>query len=74
MGKGQPPDDDSARLDERSEEYWASRRKKMAKLCAWCRRYQSADGTWQPGRRASDATIETHGICPDCATKVETDN
>jgi len=44
----------------------AEMRTRMAKICAWCRRVHMPDGTWQPGRRATDATMPTHGICPDC--------
>jgi hypothetical protein len=41
----------------------------MEKICAWCRKVQLPDGTWRPGRRASDATMPTHGICPDCSKR-----
>lgn len=42
----------------------------MTRICAWCRRVQMPDGTWQTGRRATDATMPTHGICPDCSQRV----
>jgi hypothetical protein len=46
-------------------------RTRMAKICAWCRRVHMPDGTWQPGRRATDATMPTHGICPDCSQRAD---
>jgi len=48
-----------------------SRRRNMEKICAWCRKVQLPDGTWRPGRRASDATVPTHGICPECAKRAD---
>jgi hypothetical protein len=41
----------------------------MARRCAWCLRF-CVNGTWMPGRRASDeAALDatTHTICEDCA-------
>jgi hypothetical protein len=44
-------------------------RSNLEKICAWCRKVQLPDGTWRLGRRATDATVPTHGICPDCAKR-----
>jgi hypothetical protein len=63
-GNGDPPGDQPA-------DPWVSRRTRLTLICAWCRRYQAPDGTWQPGRRATDATAPTHGICPDCLEKFD---
>jgi hypothetical protein len=60
---------DDPRADAQSRNPEAACRKRLATLCAWCRRFQAPDGTWQPGRRATDATVRSHGICPDCAQR-----
>jgi len=46
-------------------------RSNMEKICAWCRNVEMPDGTWRPGRRATDATVPTHGICPECSKLTE---
>jgi hypothetical protein len=61
---GDDPDADAPRADE-----WKDKRVRMTRICAWCRRVHMPDGTWQPGRRATDATMPTHGICPDCSER-----
>lgn len=65
----QPPlGDDDPRTDAEPGKP-AYSRTKMALICAWCRKVHMPDGTWQPGRRATDATVENHGICPDCSQR-----
>jgi hypothetical protein len=53
------------------DEGWARRRTRLTRICAWCRRVHMPDGTWQPGRRATDATMPTHGICPECSERAD---
>jgi len=39
------------------------------RICAWCHRFQSRDGTWVPGGQylsASDTGRLSHGMCADC--------
>ena len=41
-------------------------------LCAWCKKYRTEDGDWQPIEeylRNSGAPAVTHGICPECASQ-----
>ncbi len=41
-------------------------------ICAWCKKYRTDDGTWQPIEeylREKGASL-THGICPMCAPRV----
>jgi hypothetical protein len=43
-------------------------------ICATCKKYRAADGTWYPIEqylKDSGAPDLTHGICPDCAAKVK---
>jgi hypothetical protein len=43
-------------------------------ICAWCRRVRDDEGYWNQleayVRDHTDADF-SHGICPDCATRVE---
>jgi len=44
----------------------------LLRMCAWCRRIRTDEGTWEPFEvyimAHSDVDI-THGICPDCAAR-----
>ncbi len=46
------------------------------RLCAWCRKV-SFEGKWQPLEEYLDQNFDTktsHGICPDCAIKIQKKN
>jgi len=60
---------DDPDVDERPSDPWQDKRTRLTRICAWCRKVHMPDGTWQPGRRATDATMPTHGICPDCSQR-----
>lgn len=46
---------------------------KLLPMCAWCRDVRSDAGAWTPLYEfVSRSGQVTHGICPNCATKLET--
>ena len=60
-------------------EYQKQEQKRIKELetllppCAWCKKYRTDDGEWKPIEQylyESGASM-THGICPDCAAKME---
>ena len=47
--------------------------RRMVCVCAWCRKVRTYKGSWKtpaaPVRKTSRTAI-THGICPQCASKM----
>ena len=41
--------------------------------CAWCRRWRDASGAWVSGGPAKPGAAVSHGICPACLEKFETE-
>ena len=57
---------------ERQKEERIRNLESLLPICAWCKKFRSEDGTWQPIEdylREKGATL-THGICPTCAPQV----
>jgi hypothetical protein len=47
-------------------------RTEIARRCAWCLRF-CVNGSWIPGRRATDEAVvdaTTHTICSDCVEQL----
>lgn len=50
-----------------------ARVKSLLPLCAWCDRIQDRDGKWgsiESYLKKTTDTDVTHGLCPDCATRM----
>lgn len=46
---------------------------RMLPMCAWCRSIRNPDGSWSLLHQYVERSEPvTHGVCPDCATKMET--
>jgi hypothetical protein len=46
-------------------------------ICAWCKKIQDEADQWQPLERYISQRSEaqfTHGLCPECATRMETES
>ena len=41
--------------------------------CAWCRRWRGAGGEWTATESSTPGAAVSHGICPACLEKFETE-
>ena len=41
--------------------------------CAWCKLWRDASGAWVSGGPAKPGAAVSHGICPACLEKFETE-
>ncbi len=59
---------------QRTQERIISDLESLLPICAYCKKYRSEDGAWHPIEKYLEemgAPKMTHGICPECAGKVQ---
>jgi hypothetical protein len=57
---------------QQQEEKRIAELEQLLPLCAWCKKYRTAEGVWKPIEEFlldNRATQITHGICPECAAQ-----